>query len=386
MPSVVEFNFVDTKSGKITYTPPSSYVAATSWSNCQTGQNVFGGVKWRAYFNFNTASLPDTALISKVEFLIRKNTAQPGGNPEIYYLKFSIGTFIGALLDGTPAEFGAGTLMVTLTVPPVDNTWLDLNQDFHHPELYINRIGDTDLKVWDDSIQGAGDSYWGLNFNSTKTKCKLRITYTVPSGTATGRGYATCAGSVTAIGGATATGKGFAEAVVSVRSSGSATASGRGQAELTGMVTVAGSSTATGRGTIVIEAVVSGIGSAEATGLGAAQLVASVIAAGVAAATGLGSVEITATVTVFASATVTGRGAAACDAWVQEPSASATATGHGFAWCRLTEVHFAPLARHFGSRAVRAGSTGIRAVSTVHSATQACTWEDDRLRGARRLN
>jgi len=386
MPSVVEFNFVDSKSGKITYTPPSSYVAATSWSNCQTGQDASLGIKWRAYFNFNTASLPDTALISKVEFLIRKNIAQPGGDPDVYYLKFSIGTFIGAMLDGTPAEFGGGTLMVTLTTPPLDNTWLDLNQDAHRPDLYVNRLGDTDIKVWDDSIQGGGDSYWGLNFNTSKGKCKLRITYTVPSGTATGRGYATCAGTAAAVGGAAATGRGFAEAAASVWSAGSATASGRGHAELTGTVIVAGSGTATGRGTVVIDAVVSALGSAQATGLGAAQLVAGVMVAGVAAATGRGAVEITATVTAFASSTATGHGAAECDAWVQEPSASATATGRGFAWCRLTEVHFDPLARHFGSRAVRAGSTGIRAVSPVHSATRACTWEDDRLRGARRLN
>lgn len=386
MPSVVEFNFVDGKSGKITYTPPTFYMAATGYASCQTGQNTTLGQKWRAFFNFDTSSLPDNALIEKVEFLVRLNTGQPSGEPENTYIKFSIGTFIGAALNGTAEEFNGGTLMVTSTAEPYDNTWLDLNQDLGGPETYVNRSGDTDIKVWDDSVRGSGDASWGLNLNTSKGKCKLRITYTVPSATATGRGYATCAGSVAAIGGATATGKGFAEAAVSVGSSGSATASGRGQAELTGSVIVACSGTATGRGTVVIDAVVSALGSAEATGLGTAQLAAAVIVAVVAAATGRGSIEITATVTAFAVATATGRGAAECDAWVQEPSASATATGRGFAWCRLTEVHFDPLARHFGSRAVRAGSRGIRAVSPVHSATRACTWEDDHLRGARRLN
>ena len=32
MPSVAEFAFVDSKSGKITYTPPSFYTAATGYS------------------------------------------------------------------------------------------------------------------------------------------------------------------------------------------------------------------------------------------------------------------------------------------------------------------------------------------------------------------
>lgn len=385
MPTVVEFNFVDSKSGKITYTPPSSYVAATGASNCQTGQNVIGGVKWRAYFNFDTSSLPDNALISSVEFLIRKNTAQPGGVPEIYYLKFSIGTFIGAALNGTPAEFTAGTLMVTLTEPPLDNTWLDLNQDSHSPELYVNRTGDTDLKVWDDSIQGTGDSYWGLNFNG-KAKCKLRITYTVPSGTATGRGFASGAGTVTSSASSNATGKGLAQGEATVASAGSAMASGHGLVELRASVIAAGSAAAAGRGAAELVAVVSAVGSAEATGLGAADALALVVAAGVAAVTGRGTVEILATVTVLASGIATGHGAASCDAWVQEPSASATATGHGFAGCRLSEVHFDPLARHFGTRAVRARTTGVRVVPAMHAATRSCVSQDEQLRGARRLN
>ncbi len=38
-----EFNFTDSKSGKITYNPPSSYVSATGWANCQTGKNIQTG-------------------------------------------------------------------------------------------------------------------------------------------------------------------------------------------------------------------------------------------------------------------------------------------------------------------------------------------------------
>lgn len=36
----VTFDFVDSKSGKITLSSPSTYVAATGSANCQTGENT----------------------------------------------------------------------------------------------------------------------------------------------------------------------------------------------------------------------------------------------------------------------------------------------------------------------------------------------------------
>ncbi len=369
MPSVVEFNFVDSKSGKITFTPPSFYMAATGYGNCQTGQDTSSGQKWRAFFNFNTSSLPDNALITKVEFLVRLNTAQPNGEPDTTYIKFSIGTFIGAALNGTSAEFEGGTLMVTLPVEPNDNTWLDLNQDSQHPENYVKRAGDTDIKVWDDSIQGGGDSYWGLNFNTAKAKCKLRITYTVPSATATGRGTASVSATVAAAGSAMATGRGTAEGSGKVASRGAATATGRGVVQATAAVAAMGSSISTGRGTAESTAAVTTFGSSTATGRGLIELTAIVIATAGAMATGRGTVVVTATVVIHAFASATGRGTASCDGQAQGPTASATATGRGFAICRLTAVYLEPIARHSGSRTVRATHAVVRAVSPIHART-----------------
>ncbi len=386
MPSVVEFNFVDGKSGKITYTPPTFYMAATGYASCQTGQNTTLGQKWRAFFSFDTSSLPDNALIQKVEFLVRLNTGQPSGEPENTYIKFSIGTFIGAALNGTPDEFNGGTLMVTLTAEPYDNTWLDLNQDLGSPESYVNRAGDTDIKVWDDSVRGGGDASWGLNFNTSKAKCKLRITYTVPSATATGRGIASGAGKVTAAGSATATGRGTSQGAATVRAAGVSTMTGRGTAQLAAVVTAVAASTSTGRGSVQLRAVVGSIGSATATGSGSVDLVAAVIVLGAGVATGRGAMEIIAAVETIAVASATGYGTAFCEAFVAEGTASVTATGRGLAWCHLTEVRFDPLARHFGNRTVRASSAGVRSVSRVHAATRRCTTEDERLCGARRLN
>ena len=245
---IASLPFLDIKSGKITFTPPSSYVAATGSGNCQTGQQTLSGQKWRAFFNFNTSSIPSNAQIEFVGFLIYLAKSQPFGRPEIYRLKFSIGTFIGAALDGNAAEFNAGTLMVTLDSKPGHGTLLDLDQDGHGPEAYVNRTGETDVKVWDDSIRGSGDSSWGLDFNRKYSKCRLHIMYTVPAATATGRGSATASATVSAASSATATGRGTVEVAAAVEAAGSATGTGLGAAALIAAVTAAAGATVTGRG------------------------------------------------------------------------------------------------------------------------------------------
>lgn len=310
MISVVSFPFVDGKSGGITFTPPSSYVAATGWASCQTGRDMIAGTTWRAFFNFDTSSIPNHAQVTKVEFLIQLSTLQLEEMPEIYRLKFSIGTFIGVALDGNDTEFNAGTLMVTLTgSKPADNTWLDLDLDGNGPEPYVNLGGDTDIKVWDDSIQGGGDSYWSTDFNSSKAKCKLRVTYQVPTATATGRGTASTTATVTTSGSATAIGSGTSQAEATVTAAGSGAVTGSGTAQAVAVVAVAGSSLATGRGT------------------------------------------------------------AFCQAIVENISASTTSTGRGFASCRLVAVYVEPVARHSGMRSVRPAHAAARAVSWARERT-----------------
>lgn len=370
MISVVSFPFVDSKSGEVTFTPPSSYVAATGYASCRTGQNTITGSNWRAYFNFDTSSIPDHAQVTKVEFLIRMNTFQLEGMPDIYRLKFSIGTFIGAALDGNATEFNAGTLMVTLTgSKPTDNTWLDLDQQGGGPEPYVNRAGDTDMKVWDDSVQGGGDPSWSTDFNTSKAKCRLRVTYQVPTATATGRGTASAAASVMASGSAIATGNGTGQAAGSVMTTGSGAGTGRGEARLVAVVLVAGTGSATGEGTAEASATVAAAGSGTASGQGLADLVAVVITVGSASVVGRGLAELDAVVIVAASGGATGRGSAFCQGIAENLSASATATGRGFASCRLVAVYFEPVARHAGTRAVRSAHAAARAVSWVHERT-----------------
>ncbi len=240
MPFTVDLPFSGFRSGKITHTPPSSYVAARGYASCQTGQNVTAGTKWRAFFGFDASALPDIAImnITKVELLVRLADTQPPGAPQTYALKISIGTWVGATLDGTAAEYDGGTLMVTLAAKPGDGTLIDLAADGQDPTVYINRgAGGTDIKVWDDSTRGTGDASWGINFNTSVNKCILRITYTVPVATLTGVGSLTCAGTVTAMGSATLVGRGSLTCAGSVSVHGSAALVGKGTLTCTGRAT-----------------------------------------------------------------------------------------------------------------------------------------------------
>lgn len=373
MISVVEFPFVDGKSGKITFTPPSSYMAATGWAACQTGKHTLDGSNWRAFFNFDTSSIPDHAQVTKVEFLNRMGLIQIGGGPDLYLLQFSIGSFIGAALDGTADEFYAGTLMVSLYAKPEDNTWLDLNQHGHGPQAYVNLTGDTDIKVWDDSSQGAGDPYWSTDFNTGRHNCRLRVTYQVPSASATGRGTAVAEATVVFPGMAVATGKGAALASAVVAAQGSVAAVGRGVAEVIASVAVIGAGLATGRGLVVALVSVEAAGVASALGRGFAGIVPTIIADGIAGVAGRGFAAGAAIVTSVASGTATGRGAVFCDATAESLSAAAVATGHGMASCSLVAVYLEPVARHFAIRAARPKHGAVRSVSRAHE--RACVAE-----------
>ncbi len=167
---------------------------------------------------------------------------------------------------------------------------------------------------------------------------------------------------------------------------GAASATGSGTATADASTTALGAADATGRGGAIAAAAVVAFGSSSVTGRGTAQIVTTVIVAGAGIATGQGSADLAALVVATAVLAATGRGTAFCVALVVEPGASATSTGRGFAWCCLTEVHFDPLARHFGTRAVPTASAGVRSVSRVHHASRVCVPEDERVCGPRRLS
>lgn len=287
----LDCDFVDSKSGQI-YLYAGTYTPYLGWIQCETGRtNPFR--RWRAFFNFDTSALPDHSQIEAVFFrVMRRGDAM--GEPETYALKFSLGTFIGAALDGNVGEWDGGTHLLTLDAKPATKTTLDLSDDGGDPCALVNKAGDTDLKVWDDSYQGSGDLNWETNFNeSTTARCKLFVQYSVPSGTATGRGFATLSATVTHHAGATATGTGDAALAAGLLlATASATASGVGSGELAAIVIHFAGGTASGTGTATLVAVMIYDAAATATGVASATLAAALIYSAGGTATGIGTATL----------------------------------------------------------------------------------------------
>ena len=226
-------DFDNAKSGRVNL-DAGIYTATTGWDECATGRTtVFN--RWRAYFSFDTSALPDDAVIQKVTMMIRRRS-DGLGEPETYRLKFNIGTFIGASLDGDAGEWTAGTLVQTLTAKPTDKQAVVMDVA---ALALVNRTGDTDLKLWDDSTRGTGDPTWETNFNAaTAARCRLAIQYTEPrAAVATGVGTASASATLVIPGAATATGIGTASAAAMMVLTGGATATGVGTATAAATVT-----------------------------------------------------------------------------------------------------------------------------------------------------
>ena len=321
---------VMSKSGRVN-NDLGAYSAAIGWDECETGQtDPFH--RWRAFFNFDTSSIDDSAVIISVTFSVRRRT-DPLGDPETYVLRFSIGTFIGAALDGNVQEWGAGTEVASVSAKPADKDMVPFSSAAH---ALVNLTGDTDVKLWDDSSIGGGDSNYGTNFNKNSGQlCKLNITWTVPQlgvATVTGKGTASAAGTVSGgiEGVATATGVGTVSASAVLEVPGVATVKGVGTTTATAVLEVPGAATVKGVGTAAGTAVQELPSTATVKGVGAAAGIAVLEIPGTATATGVGEATAAGTVegVLFGVATATGVGTVLASAVVEIPGA-ATATGVG---------------------------------------------------------
>jgi hypothetical protein len=324
-------DFDNAKSGRVNL-DSGVYTATTGWIDCETGRTTAFN-RWRAFFSFDTSALPDDAVIERVTMNIRRR-ADGLGDPQTYWLKFSIGTFIGAALNGDAGEWAAGTQCKALDAKPADKANVIMNTVALG---LVNRTGDTDLKLWDDSTQGTGDPTWETNFNkNTSFRCKLYIRYTEPrSAIATGVGTASADGTVSGSsinGTATATGVGTASGGAVLEIPGAATATGVGAGSASAVLEIPGTGTATGIGAASGSAVLEVRGAATATGIGTAAADATLWLMATATATGVGTASAAGTVSgvSYGTATATGIGTAAGAAVLEIPGAG-TATGIGTA-------------------------------------------------------
>ena len=325
-----------TKSGRVNK-DLGVYTAATGWDEVATGQtNAFH--EWRGFLSFDTSSMDDTAVVTSVSLTVRRR-GDPLGAPETYVLRFSIGTFIGAALDGNSQEWGAGNEAASVSAKPVDKDVVTFSSATHGS---VNPEGDTDVKLWDDSTVGSGDESYATNFNkNVASLCKLNIIWVIPElgvATVTGKGTASAAGMVS--GGieadATATGVGTAAGAAVLELPSTATATGVGAAAGAAVLELPSAATATGIGTAAGDATIWLTVTAAATGVGTATGAGTVegVLFGVATATGAGAATGAAVLEIPGTATATGAGAATADAtiWlagVAIATGIATATGDG---------------------------------------------------------
>jgi hypothetical protein len=337
-------DFTASNTGRILYIPPSTYMATVGWLYCDAGRADSSNMDWGAFFSFDTSALPDHAQIDDVHFRIRRRN-DPAGEPQYYSIEFWIGSFIGATLDGNAGEWTGGSLMVTLGVKPADKTTLDLSDDGQDPCPHIDKTGTTDIKILDASTKGTGDDVWSTNFNKDGDfGCKLYVTYSVPSATATGVGTASCSAEIVADASGTVTGIGDVEASAAVTVDASGSATGVGEATSVGTAVRDGASTVVGTG----------------GALGSAYI----IRGGAGTATGVGSATGSAAIVASAAASATGVGTASLEGWIV----------------------YAPLALHEATISVAPTHSSSASTGAVHTATTSCDVADTATRGPRRAN
>lgn len=172
MPTV-EFDFNDSDSGYI-QSSGFFYSVGTGYANVLVSYNSGTGARRRSIMRFDTSSLGAGAIITKVEIFNQFALSSPANPPSAGNVL--IGSWCGASLNATANDYnasGAINLGFDMAAAP-DATWIDLAvYSSLDPIPGINKTGITDLMYQDNSIGGLNT---GKNWNTAKSKCKMRIT------------------------------------------------------------------------------------------------------------------------------------------------------------------------------------------------------------------
>ena len=145
------------------------YTVDTATNLPAVSMDMATGTERRSYFSFDTSSLPNNSIISKVEFLWWVNAA--AGAPATWRTNWAMGTFIGAALDA--GDWNGGTFVHQhVGIPALGATTVDLSL-LGIP--FVNVKGDTDVRVYDTSLSFGGS--WSHTL--TKNRTTLTVTYEV---------------------------------------------------------------------------------------------------------------------------------------------------------------------------------------------------------------
>jgi hypothetical protein len=142
--------------------------------------------QYRAILSFNTSTLPDDAIVSKVVLKVKKNGVTGGGNP--------VNIFQGFMVDIKKGVFGTAVLELSdfnasasKTIGPLNPTlsisgWYSIN--LTGGKAYFNKTGNTQLRLrfsLDDNNNNVANFLRLYSGNATVTDCpQLVIQYYVP--------------------------------------------------------------------------------------------------------------------------------------------------------------------------------------------------------------
>lgn len=172
-------NFTDGVSGYVLKNAFGSYSVSTGWASCDIAKNDLLNTEKRAFFQFDTSSLPDDSIVTTVEFYLQEDLTQPSTTPDDVYCY--IGNWVGSSLDASADDFNGGNYMVAQSSGSLQaSTWNDLSLEDNDPTGYISLNGTTDIAL--HCINNSPKNS-GRNYNTSKNKCQLRVTYDLPETT-----------------------------------------------------------------------------------------------------------------------------------------------------------------------------------------------------------
>lgn len=151
---------------------------------CYTKKHTSSGHYSKVFFSFDTSEIPGGATISdgSLDVAIFEITEEDGSNIGVYLLQFHIGhDALGAAIDTgdwNACTYNAGTEFWVGSPPSLPTT---ITHDVPNPDANINKGGDTDFCIRDDSAWT--DSTFGPEWEMRKARkggpTTLDATYTV---------------------------------------------------------------------------------------------------------------------------------------------------------------------------------------------------------------
>lgn len=170
------FAFTDGNSGKVAFTG-FAYTATTGWTNVTPAKNDNTGLQARGMMQFDTGahfSSLDVASIDMVELFVIEELTQSITPPDAVYVY--MGNFIGPALNGNAGEYNGGTDLTLDILPYGSAVYIDLFDGLVDPTGLVNLTGTTDIALRPHNATSKNSI---RDYNTSKSKCQLRVTYTL---------------------------------------------------------------------------------------------------------------------------------------------------------------------------------------------------------------